>query len=319
MTGWMWIGSRSGRPAVRAACAAVVLAVAAPATAGGPRESAVASSSRFRVADFERIGVVIATAGPGIVDAAIELPGEVRPNADRTAHLAPRFAGSVRDVRVEIGARVRAGDVLAVIESDTLARYEMRAPFDAVVVDKHIATGEAVDRNTAAFIVADLSIVWVEISVYAGDLDIVRPGRPVRITGAAAPDMPAADAVISYLSPIVDQQTRTAEARAVIANPDGVWRPGLFVTAHVADPHPAAVAIPRAALQQYEGRPVVFVARGDVFEPRRVRLGRVGQTTAEVRAGLVPGERYAAAHTFRIKAELERGEADEGDEPGGSR
>ena len=268
-------------------------------------------TTHFRVADFERAGVTLDTAGPGVVDFAIELPAEVRPNADRTAHIAPRFAGIVREVRVRIGDRVRANDVLAVVESDTLARYELRATFDGVVVDKHVVPGEVVDRDTTTFIIADLATVWIDISVYQQDLGSVRPGRPVRIT--AGDDITDAQTTIDYVSPIVDQATRTAMARAVVPNPDGLWRPGLFVTAHVLDPRDAAIVVPRTALQQHEGRPVLFVAAGDGFEPRPVTVGLIGRTTAEIAAGLSPGERYAATNSFLVKAELEKaaGEADE--------
>jgi cobalt-zinc-cadmium efflux system membrane fusion protein len=55
----------------------------------------------FTVEDFARFGVRIATAGPGLVDSGVELPGEVRPNAERTAHIAAQFPGRVREVRHE--------------------------------------------------------------------------------------------------------------------------------------------------------------------------------------------------------------------------
>ena len=120
----------------------------------------------FTVADFERSGVRLVTAGPGEIDLGVELPGEVRPNADRIAHVAARFPGIVREVRKHVGDTVKAGDVLAVVESEHLASFEVRAAFDGTVIDKHIAPGEAVDRDEPAFIIADLSTVWVTISVY---------------------------------------------------------------------------------------------------------------------------------------------------------
>jgi cobalt-zinc-cadmium efflux system membrane fusion protein len=277
----------------------------------GVEPAASEPATRFRVADFERAGVTLAIAGPGVVDFSVELPGEVRPNADRTAHIAPRFAGAVREVRVGIGDRVRANEVLAVVESDTLARYELRAAFDGIVVDKHVVPGEVVGRDTTTFIIADLATVWIDISVYQQDLGSVRAGRPVRIT--AGDDIADTEAVIDYVSPIVDQATRTATARAVVPNPDGRWRPGRFVTAHVLDPRDAAIVVPRSALQPHEGRPVLFVVAGDGFEPRPVTVGTIGRTTAEIVAGLSLGERYAATNSFLVKAELEKaaGEADE--------
>jgi cobalt-zinc-cadmium efflux system membrane fusion protein len=261
----------------------------------------------FTVAEFRQAGVTVATAGSGEVDVGVELPGEVRPNADRIAHIAPRFPGLVRDVRAHVGDRVRTGDVLAIVESEHLAPFEVRAAFDGTVIDKHIAPGEAVTREEAAFIVADLSTVWVIVNVYQDALPLVRDGRPVRIV--ASHGGLEAEGLVSYVSPIVDQATRTALARVVLPNPDGTWRPGLFVTATVYDPRAAAVVIPRRAVQTLEGKPVVFAVDGDRFVPRVVTIGRTGRSRLEVLHGLSVGERIADENSFLVKAELAKGEA----------
>jgi cobalt-zinc-cadmium efflux system membrane fusion protein len=258
-----------------------------------------------RVAVLEQFGVTLATAGPGIVDPGLELPGEIRPDATRTAHVAARFAGVARSVHARVGDRARRGDVLAVVESQTLAPYELRAPFDGTVVESLLVLGETADPATPAFVVSDLDVVWAEISVYQKHLAQVRPGQRVRIT--AGYGVADAEGAVSYVSPILDETTRTATARAILSNPDGRWRPGMFVTAHVLDPVAAAVAVPTTALQREGDDQVVFVVDGDVFRPRRVTLGRIGLTTAEITAGLQPGERFAATGSYLVKAELGKG------------
>jgi cobalt-zinc-cadmium efflux system membrane fusion protein len=280
----------------------IVLAIGATA--------AIASEPRtFSVEQFQRHGVRLATAGPGEVDVGIELPGEVRPNADRIAHLAPRFAGIVRDVRARVGDRVRAGQVLATIESQNLATYELKAAFDGTIIDRHITPGEAATPDRAAFIVADLSTVWVDVSIYQKALPQVHLGHPVVLESSDG--SAEAQGTVSYVTPVVDQATRTATARVVLPNPDGAWRPGVFVTATVYDPVAAAVVVPRRALQQLDGEPVVFVVDGDHFVPRRVTLGRIGRSRAEIIAGLSPGDRFADEQSFLVKAELAKGEAGE--------
>ena len=244
----------------------------------------------------------MATARAGIVDEGIELPAEVRPNADRLAHVAPRFAGIVREVKKQVGDPVRAGDVLAVIESDKLAAFELRAAFDGTVIDKHVVPGEAVTRDRPAYIIADLSDVWVNIAVYQKALPDVQVGRPVVI---AAPNGGLqAEGTISYIAPIVDQATRTAKARVVLSNEDRAWRPGTFAVATVALDQAAAVVVPRRALYTKGGKDVLFVVEGDSFVPRAVTVGRMGRTRAEITAGLAAGERFADERAFLVKAEL---------------
>jgi len=266
------------------------------------------AAHEFTVADFERSGVRLATAAAGEVDVAIDLPGEVRPNGDRIAHLRPRFPGIVREVRKQTGDRVRAGDVLAVVESENLSPFELRAAFDGTVIDKHITPGETVTRDDVAYIVADLSTVWVAIGVYQSALPQIAVGRPVVLS--ASHGALQESGTVAYVSPVVDQATRTASARVVLPNPDGAWRPGLYVTATVYDPWPAPIVIARQALQTVEQRPVVFVVEGERFTVRPVTVGRVGRSRVEISQGLSPGERFAEERSFLVKAELAKGEAE---------
>ena len=288
---------------------ALVAIATAPASLRAGEAHDEATAAPFTVADFERFGVRVATAGPGVVDGGVELPGEVRPNAERTAHLAAQFAGRVREVRVRVGDAVRAGQTLAIIESDTLAPYALTTAFDGTVIDQHVTPGEAVAPGGAAFVVADLGTVGVEINVYQKDLAAVRPGERVQVL--AGPGIGDAEGTVSFVSPVLDQATRTAIARVVLPNPSGVWRPGLFVTARILDPQPAAVVVPRTALQRMGGAPVVFVVDGETVTPRPVRLGRGGRRWVEIAGGLAGGERYAEDGTFLLKAELDAGAGDD--------
>lgn len=254
---------------------------------------------------LEEFGIEVATAGPGVVERSVSLPAEVRPNQDRLAHIAPRFAGIVREVRADIGDAVKAGQVLAVVESEALAPFPLKTLIDGVVIQKHITRGEPVSREQAAFVVADLRDVWVDISVYQKDLAEVEVGQLVHVS--AGHGLHQAEGRISYLSPVVDEATRTATARVVLPNPEGRWRPGLFVATRIRTVETEVpVAIPRTAIQEMGDEMVVFVETPDGFAPRPVALGRRGEEHVEVTAGLAPGERYVARGGFTLKSELAR-------------
>jgi cobalt-zinc-cadmium efflux system membrane fusion protein len=222
--------------------------------------------------------------------------------------VAPRFPGIVREVRKHVGDRVSAGDVLAIIESENLATYELTVAFDGTVIDKHITPGEAVSRERPAYIVADLSTVWVHINVYQKALPEIRLGQSVWIS--TRDEALEAEGTVSYLAPVVDQATRTATARVVLPNDDGRWRPGLFVNATVALSVAAAVVVPRRALHTMDGTTVIFVAEDDTFVARPVNVGAVGRTKAEIVGGLSSGERFAADESFLVKTELGKGTAE---------
>lgn len=267
------------------------------------------TSSSLSVKALEHGGVTFVPTDSGHVDDGVELLGTVRPNGDGLAHITPRFPGIVRDVRANVGDNVRAGAVLAVVESsESLAPYELKTLIDGTIIAKHLTRGEAVDREKQAFVIADLSSVWVNLSIYQKDLDRVRLGERVHVMenlGSAA-----SEGTITYLTPGLDDRTRTATARVTLPNPDRRWRPGMFVVAYALSPHPAAVVVPTGAVQTLEGQTVVFVAEGDRVESRLVVLGHRGRTVVEVLTGLRPGERIAATNTFLLKAELGKGEAE---------
>ncbi|MDN5939593.1 MAG: efflux RND transporter periplasmic adaptor subunit [Salinisphaera sp.] len=220
------------------------------------------------------------------------------------ARLAVRLAGRELDTLGLTQAQVAH---LPEQTETKLARYELTAPIAGEVVKRTITQGEVVPENPAEppFVVADLSTVWVQLTVYPKDLAAIRPGQTVRIT--ADQDL-STTGIIEYVSPIVGEGTRTATARVVLENIEGRWKPGLFVRARVrTDQVRGEVVIPKSALQTIEGETVVFAQTPEGFEPRPVELGRSNGKVAENISGLVPGQSYVAANAFVLKAELLKG------------
>jgi cobalt-zinc-cadmium efflux system membrane fusion protein len=193
-----------------------------------------------------------------------------------------------------------------------LNSYALRAPFDGVVVEKHIALGQSVKPDSVLFTVSDLATVWADVAVPAGDLGTVRVGQHV-VVKASAFDAQATGAV-AYVGSLLGAQTRTATARIVLANPGGAWRPGMFVNADIetaSDGRAVPVAVHPDAVQTVENKPTVFVRIPGGFTARHITVGRSDDTHVEVRTGLAAGQAYAAAGSFILKAE--QGKAPAGD------
>jgi cobalt-zinc-cadmium efflux system membrane fusion protein len=314
---------------------------------------------------------------------AVQLPGEIRFNEDRTAHIVPRLPGVADSVQVSLGQKVRKGEVLAVISSPELAelrstlnaaktrldlarttyerekklwedkisaqqdyqqaqqayqeariaasnaqsklsalgvtagngalnRYELRAPFDGVIVEKHISLGEAVKEDANVFLLSDLSRVWVDVVVAPKDLGVVRVGETATVK-AAATDLTATGKV-SYVGALVGEQTRSATARVELVNPSLAWRPGLFVNVSlVQGSKRAAVAVRSDALQTVEDKPVVFVKVAEGFKAEPVVVGASDKSYTEILQGLTAGTTYAATGSFVLKAEQGKGSAEHED------
>jgi len=191
-------------------------------------------------------------------------------------------------------------------------RYELRAPIAGRVVERRVDLGAPVGgegQEKEIYVIADLSSVWVELAVSTSDLAQVREGQKVMISAGA--EGPNAEARITFISPMLNQETRSARVIATMDNKGLVWRPGSFATAQViVEEIPVDIRLPRAALQTLKGEQVVFVRTKQGFEKRDVVLGKQDDSAVEVVFGLDPGDEVAVANSFVVKAELGKAEAE---------
>ncbi|POA17285.1 efflux RND transporter periplasmic adaptor subunit [Pseudomonas sp. FW300-N1A1] len=188
-------------------------------------------------------------------------------------------------------------------------RYELRAPFDGVVVEKHLTLGEVVNDTTSVLTLSDLSRVWVTFGVSPKDLSSVLVGKSVTVN---APELKAeVTGTVSYVGSLLGEQTRTATVRVTLENPQGAWRPGLFVNVRVStDTRQARVAVPEAAIQTVEDKPTVFVRTEDGFQAQPVVLGSRAAGQVEITQGLEAGVLVATTGSFVLKSELGKASAE---------
>jgi cobalt-zinc-cadmium efflux system membrane fusion protein len=159
--------------------------------------------------------------------------------------------------------------------------------------------------------VADLSTVWVDLGVFPQDFRRLKEGQAVEIHYA---DNKATRGKITYIAPFGSENTQSLLTRAVVQNPDGLLRPGLFVTAELqVEEIDVPVAVRPAAIQTVNEKTVVFVAEGAAFEAREVNLGTRDDAYVEVISGLNAGEHYVAGNSFLLKAELGKSQVQDSD------
>lgn len=254
-------------------------------------------------------GIELLKAGPGVLRDSLLLNGILQPNQEALVQVTPRFSGVVREIKKRVGDQVDKGELLAKIESNqSLTVYEMRAPIAGTIIDRQISLGEYASEQKPSFTVADISTVWVDLSVFRRDLPRVKVGDTVVIdVGDGGTPI---EVKLSYISPVGNADTQSALARATLPNEQARLKPGLFVTARlVLSAKQAQVVIKNTAIQTLENRSVVFVRSGDKFEARDVELGGRDPEQVEVLFGVADGETYAGKNSFVVKAEIGKGSA----------
>lgn len=187
--------------------------------------------------------------------------------------------------------------------SQSQTRYAIRSPIDGVVTNKQISQGQVITEADSIFEVADLSTVWVEMTIYVKDINLVKTGQKVTVKAAAFEAKSLG--TISYVGALVGAQSRTAMARVVLNNPNRIWLPGLPVNVELtSDEVTVPLAVSIEGLQTLRDWTVVFGRYGEYFEAKPLQLGRRDDQHVEVLKGLNLGDKYAAGNSFLIKADI---------------
>lgn len=236
----------------------------------------------------------------------LDVMGKIIPNEELTVYISPRFPGMVKAVNKKLGDSVHRGEILAIIESnESLQNYEVRSEINGIIIKKNINLGMFLSGQENIFVISDLSSVWADFNIYRQDLSQVHVGNPIQVISLDG--SLNQQSVISYISPIGHESTQSVIARSVIANPKGVWKPGLFVSGEITvESVPVYVAVKNEALQRFRDWDVVFLSVGNLFEVVPVQLGRSTKEWVEIKSGLNPGDRYVSQNSFILKADLEK-------------
>jgi len=195
-------------------------------------------------------------------------------------------------------------------DNEQSGRLRLRAPIGGAITARHIALGDIVDADAKLFEVADLRNLSVELSFASADASRIAAGAAVDVIA----DGRTAPAKLTYLSRVLDPQTRQVRAIASISNPGTNWRIGETVRVLVAlgaGSGTSTLAVPGTAVQTIEDKPSVFVRQKDGFAIRHVVLGKPTVGYATVQSGLDGSEHIAISNTYILKAEHGKGEAGE--------
>lgn len=230
----------------------------------------------------------------------------------------------MRDQLAALGAPV-AEDEADDHKHDT-SLISVRSPITGTITERLVNPGAGVEAGKPLFTVADLSKLWVIANVPEIQATMLRLGLESQVRTADGEQIAGR---VSYIDPILKEETRTVNVRVEIANPGGRLKIGSFVEIEFKNPAAVgetALLIPETAVQRMGDRAVVFLPKTDPksaegaaetqeknarFEAREVELGGVADGMRRVTAGLKAGERIVVKGAFTLKAQLMKGELGE--------
>ncbi len=183
------------------------------------------------------------------------------------------------------------------------------APISGFVIKKDAVQGMRVMPDKELYTITDLSTVWVNADIYEYELAHIRVGQKAKLTVASYPERDFVGKV-SWISPVLEEKTRTAKVRLEFSNRDFILKPEMYANAEIEISAGRKLAVPDEAVLDSGLRKVVFLDKGEGrFEPAEVKIGNKFDGYYEVLAGLSPGERILASAGFLLDSESRLKEA----------
>jgi len=228
--------------------------------------------------------------------------------AEKTLRIAKSAVDAAERALHILGVSQEAASSLASAADTALLPYELKSPMGGRVVQRHAVVGESVTEEDALYTVADLSSLWLMLDLQARDLIEVRTDLPLIFTVDGLPGH-SFQGRIAWISSQVDDRTRTVQARASLANDDGLLRANMFGRARIIlHDNKEVPTVPEQAVQTDGCCQLVFVKESDtLYRPRKVVLGTSANGYVEIHKGLQLDEAVVTTGSFLMKTEILKG------------
>lgn len=200
---------------------------------------------------------------------------------------------------------------------------DFNSPVEGTVLSKNAIQGMYITPGMELYQIADLSKVWIMVTLYEYDVGVIKIGDEALVDVQSNPQLNL-KAKISYISPEVNLETKTASARLEVENKNGDFRPGMYVNITLKKELGDSLVIPDDSVIDTGVRKIVFVKKGDSsFEPREIKIGPRAENQIAVLSGLHSGEEVVTSAHFLIdteskfRAATEKGDATASPKHGG--
>lgn len=230
--------------------------------------------------------------------------------AEAEAQTAQAEVGHIRASLAALGSDER-------VKGHSISSVALRAPISGTITERLVNAGAGVQAGTPLFSIADLSTVWVIANVPEAQINFMRIGTAAVVRSPAL-GQSIAQGRVTYIDPMLNEETRTARVRLDVMNPNQQLRIGTFVEVNFEAGGAQAEAatelvVPDEAIQTVENKTIVFVPADKPahFEAREIQVGGQADGVRKVIAGLTAGERVVTKGSFVLKTQMLKGEMGE--------
>ncbi|MCB4791475.1 MAG: efflux RND transporter periplasmic adaptor subunit [Elusimicrobia bacterium] len=271
------------------------------------RDTKIAVSEESRKA----MGLELKTAAYRGMEETLSVTGEIAKDTEKVYHLMPKAAGEVARIDVNYYDMVKQGDVLGAIK-EAQETSEIVSPYSGIVTAVNVSQGQHVDEITSCFSISDLGVISANFDVYEKDAGKIKVGQKIKVKSLAYPDKTFTGKIV-FISPRVDEKSRTIKVRADIDNSGYLLKFSMFVTGKIIISEGQFLSVSQEAVQKVDDKAIVFVSNGDKeFIAREIKPGFEDNGYVQVLAGIKHGDKIAVVGSFLLKSELLKAEMGEG-------
>lgn len=239
----------------------------------------------------------LAEVQPAEINIYVKAPGTIEFHPQKALRLHPSFPGVVTRVHKDLGDQVRPGDALATIDSTVgFQTFTLSSPIAGTILSKNVSNGQTVTPEEELFAVGDTSVLRARLAVAARDIRKLKKDQELLLVSE---NLDRISTKISFVSPILSEDTRTATAIADFSFEK--FRPGMFVTGAVKEGvKKVDKSIPVALCNPLSNKSTVTVSAsadpGTETEQRVITTGASDYERCEVKSGLDTGEKVLIVH-----------------------
>lgn len=199
-------------------------------------------------------------------------------------------------------------------DDHTAGFLPVKSPIDGTIVERNVVIGQLIESNTNSFRIMNTSSLLADAQIYENDLKRISGKPEVVLISTAYPEIEFKGR-ITYISDMVDKETRTLKIRAEISNPTRKLKPEMFAEMYIPTTGSAkALIVPAESIMKDGTDNCLFIAINDTtFEKRDVLLGSTQGEFIEIKSGVKKGEKVVGKGSFMVKSEMKKGSLEEGE------
>src|SRR3989338_2375959 len=220
----------------------------------------------------ESIGLTTSPSEKKKIITDVDVYGVIAQDTENTMHVSPKTNCILKSLKVEVGQTVDEKSPIATVATEA-GTQEILSPCHGVVISKYVKEGEKIDSLTSIVTIANPDVLRASFDVYEKDLSAIKLDQNVKVTTVAYPEKNFTGKVV-FISPRVDDQTRTIKIRVDIENEDHFLKFGMFVTGRIQkEAEMESIVIPLESVQTIDSGKIVFIKTGDeTFEAKEVKV-----------------------------------------------